>query len=225
MNSLLTATPSHVLGSLRGLLQGRSGCSLRGLLQGRSGSSLEHCRAPSRPGSVPGLCYLGGMSDPTKTRGEADSDVQLRRATRGDLEAIVALLADDPLGAEREDSRSPLPQSYVDAFAEIDGDAKQRLMVAAADDTVLGVLQLTFIPYLTYRGRRRALVEGVRIAKIARGRGLGRRLMQWAIEAARREGCHLIQLTTDKRRPAAIEFYRGLGFIDSHEGMKLHFGA
>jgi len=164
------------------------------------------------------------VSDKTETTEEADPPPALiRQATRRDLEAIVAMLADDPLGAQREDPRRPLPQAYVDAFAEIDGDAKQHLMVVAAGDNVLGVLQLTLIPYLTYRGRRRALVEGVRIAKVARGRGLGRRLMEWAIDAARREGCHLIQLTTDKRRPAALEFYRELGFVDSHEGMKLHF--
>jgi len=164
------------------------------------------------------------MSDPTQTSEEADKGaVLIRRARRHDLEAIIAMLADDPLGAQREDSRRPLAQAYVDAFAEIDGDAKQHLTVATEGDSVLGVLQLTIIPYLTYRGRRRALVEGVRVAKVARGRGLGRRLMQWAIDAARGEGCHLIQLTTDKRRPEALEFYRGLGFVDSHEGMKLHF--
>ncbi|MCA9660123.1 MAG: GNAT family N-acetyltransferase [Myxococcales bacterium] len=164
------------------------------------------------------------MTGETKGSGPIDG-ATIRRATRGDLEAIVAMLADDPLGVEREDHRLPLPAAYVDAFAEIDADPRQHLMVAADGDAVLGVLQLTIIPYLTYRGRRRALVEGVRIAKAARGRGLGRRLLEWAIAAAQREGCHLIQLTTDKRRPEALEFYRALGFAASHEGMKLHFGA
>jgi GNAT superfamily N-acetyltransferase len=164
------------------------------------------------------------MTGPTAKRGAVD-DVTIRRATRGDLEAIVAMLADDPLGAEREDLRVPLPSAYVSAFAEIDADPRQHLTVAADGDAVLGVLQLTIIPYLTYRGRRRALVEGVRIAKAARGCGLGRRLLEWAIAAAEREGCHLIQLTTDKRRPEALAFYQALGFVASHEGMKLHFGA
>ena len=154
----------------------------------------------------------------------SEQTVVIRRALRGDLEALVAMLADDPLGAEREDYRLPLSSAYIDAFAEIDADPKQRLMVATEGEgeRVLGVLQLTIIPYLTYRGRRRALVEGVRIAKGARGRGLGRLLLQWAIDKARRERCHLVQLTTDKRRPDAIEFYRALGFVASHEGMKLH---
>ncbi|MEZ4382774.1 MAG: GNAT family N-acetyltransferase [Nannocystaceae bacterium] len=162
------------------------------------------------------------MTAETTQTGPVDG-VEIRRATRGDLEAIVAMLADDPLGSQREDFRRPLPPAYVEAFAAIDGDPRQHLVVASAGEAVLGVLQLTIIPYLTYRGGRRALVEGVRVASGARGRGLGRQLLEWSIAQARREGCHLIQLTTDKRRPEALEFYRALGFVASHEGMKLHF--
>ncbi len=165
------------------------------------------------------------MSEPVEGTQASPPPVAIRRATPDDLPAIIAMLADDPLGALREDYREPLPPPYVEAFAEIDADPRQHLMVATEGAAVLGVLQLTIIPYLTYRGRRRGLVEGVRIAKAARGRGLGRQLLLWAIDAARREACHLVQLTTDKRRPEAVEFYRALGFVPSHEGMKLHFEA
>jgi GNAT superfamily N-acetyltransferase len=72
------------------------------------------------------------------------------------------------------------------------------------------VLQLTFVPYLTYQG-------GVR------SQGAGKALFEWAIARARERGCVMIQLTTDKSRPAAKRFYEGLGFVASHEGMKLHF--
>ena len=145
----------------------------------------------------------------------------LRRATTQDLPAIVRLLADDPLGARRERYRLPLPASYQAAFDAIDRDPNQELCVACLGESVVGVLQLTFIPYLTYQGGWRALIEGVRIAPELRSRGLGRILFEWAIERARARGCHMVQLTSDKSRPDAIRFYQALGFVASHEGMKL----
>jgi GNAT superfamily N-acetyltransferase len=47
-------------------------------------------------------------------------------------------------------------------------------------------------------------------------------MLQWAIERARQRGCLMVQLTSDKSRTDAIRFYEGLGFVASHEGMKLH---
>lgn len=147
-----------------------------------------------------------------------------RKAVAEDLEHIVAMLADDPLGARRERYELPLPRSYVDAFEAIRNDPNQELTVAEFDGRVVGVLQLTFIPYLTYQGSWRALIEGVRVSSAMRGQGVGRRLFEWAIERARGRGCRLVQLTTDKVRADALRFYESLGFVASHEGMKLHLG-
>ena len=151
--------------------------------------------------------------------------VHFRRATRDDVPALVRLLADDPLGAQREAFTSPLPESYYAAFEAIDRDPNTELVVVVpVDGQVAGMLQLTFIPYLTYQGGWRALVEGVRVAAPLRSHGVGRRLFEWAIERARERGCHMVQLTSDKARPDAIRFYESLGFVASHEGMKLNLG-
>ena len=151
------------------------------------------------------------------------SDLTFRRATHADLATIVALLADDPLGSQREKYVHPLPRSYADAFAAIDSDPKNELIVIEAEHRrVIGVLQLTFIPNITYQGGWRALVEGVRVAAEYRSGGVGEKLFRWAIQRARDRGCHMIQLTSDKARPEAIRFYERLGFVASHEGMKLH---
>jgi GNAT superfamily N-acetyltransferase len=150
-------------------------------------------------------------------------DLTFRRATRADLAAIVALLADDPLGSKRERNIQPLPESYAAAFAAIDHDPNNELVVVEIDKhRVIGVLQLTFIPYITYQGGWRALVEGVRVAAEYRSGGVGEKLFRWAIQRARDRGCHMIQLTSDKARPDAIRFYERLGFVASHEGLKLH---
>lgn len=144
-----------------------------------------------------------------------------RRARREDVPGIVRLLADDPLGAKREKYGDPLPSPYHAAFAAIDADPNNELVVVDLGGEVVGVLQLTFIPYLTYQGGWRALIEGVRIDSRFRSGGLGRRLFEWAIGRAVERGCHLVQLTSDKARPDAIRFYESLGFVASHEGMKL----
>lgn len=153
---------------------------------------------------------------------DARSAVHVRRAVREDLEAIVRMLADDALGVRREAYSIPLPASYERAFEAIEADANNELAVACFGDIVVGVLQLTFIPCLTYQGGWRALVEGVRVDSRRRGRGIGRILIQWAISRARERRCHVIQLTTDKSRVEARSFYESLGFMATHEGMKLH---
>ena len=149
-------------------------------------------------------------------------ELTFRRAARDDLPRIVALLADDPLGAKREAYTDPLPRSYYDAFAAIERDPNNELVVAEHGATLAGLLQMTFIPCITYRGGWRALIEGVRVAAELRSSGVGRSLFTWAVERARQRNCHLVQLTSDKSRPDAIRFYESLGFVASHEGLKLH---
>lgn len=141
-----------------------------------------------------------------------------RKAVRPDLEAVVRLLADDPLGAAREAQGDP---RYVAAFEAIDRDPNQLLLVAEDAGEIVGCLQLTFIPGVTRTGMWRGQIEGVRVARSQRGRGLGREMFLHAIEACRARGCGLVQLTTDAARDDAHAFYEALGFIPSHVGMKL----
>lgn len=149
------------------------------------------------------------------------NDLQFRLARADDLPRIVEMLADDPLGATRETYELPLPAEYLSAFATIDADPNNELVVACEGDRIVGVLQITFIPNITYRGHWRAQLEGVRIDPAVRSRGAGKAMVEWAIARARSRGCRLVQLTTDKRRPEALRFYESLGFMASHEGMKL----
>ena len=150
--------------------------------------------------------------------------MKIRKATRNDLEAIISMLADDELGKTRENFATPLAPEYIEAFARINADANQELVVAENENgVIIGTLQLSFLPYLTYRGGVRAQIEAVRIRKDQRGKGIGKILFEWAIEQAKVRKAHLVQLTTDKKRPEARKFYEDLGFKATHEGMKLHF--
>lgn len=151
--------------------------------------------------------------------------MNFRKATLDDVSAIVEMLADDELGSTRENYQKPLPTEYVSAFELIDDDDNQELIVLENEfSEIIGTLQLSFIQYLTYRGGIRAQIEAVRIKRSKRGQGIGKLLFEWAIKRAQERKAHLLQLTTDKKRPEAIEFYKSLGFKQSHEGMKMHFG-
>ncbi|CAL9470811.1 GNAT family N-acetyltransferase [Streptomyces sp. NPDC050585] len=147
------------------------------------------------------------------------SDLEIRRATSADIPAIVAMLADDPLGAQRESPDDLFP--YQAAFERVAADPNQHLVVAVREGQVIGTLHLTVIPGLSRRGATRALIEAVRIHADARGTGLGTQLFEWAIAESRRQNCVLVQLTSDVTRTDAHRFYERLGFTASHVGFKL----
>jgi GNAT superfamily N-acetyltransferase len=146
----------------------------------------------------------------------------LREARREDVPAIVALIAADQLGATRDGVRDETDrEAYEQAFGAIDADPGHLLLVAESGGEVVGTIQLSFLPGLARRGALRAQIEAVRVAESTRGSGLGGAMMTWAIDEARRRGCALVQLTSDKSRTDAHRFYERLGFVASHEGMKL----
>ena len=148
--------------------------------------------------------------------------IKFRRATREDLPEIVRMLSDDFLGRARERYENPLPESYIKAFEEIEADKNNELIVAEKDGAIVGTLQITFTPSISFQGGKRATVESVRVDEKYRGQGIGKELMKWAIERARAENCFAVQLTTNAERRDAHRFYENLGFTGSHLGMKLY---
>ncbi len=151
--------------------------------------------------------------------------VVLRRAQRDDVPAIVELLAADQLGATRDSVRDDTDlAAYEAAFSAIDADPAHILLVAESGGQVVGTLQLSFLPGLARRGALRAQIEAVRVSESTRGSGVGAAMLRWAIDESGRRGCALVQLTSDKSRTSAHRFYQRLGFVASHEGMKLKLG-
>ena len=147
--------------------------------------------------------------------------VVFRKARLEDLRAILELLNDGKVGNVLEQIEDPLPRMYTDAFAILDADPNQLLLVGETGGRIVASLQLTFIPGVAHQGAWRAQVEAVRVARELRGRGIGEAMMRHVVALARERGCTLVQLTTNKARDDAQRFYRRLGFTASHEGMKL----
>ncbi|MGN9843836.1 N-acetyltransferase family protein [Nonomuraea sp. H19] len=151
--------------------------------------------------------------------GDREPSLILRQARKDDVPVIVAMLADDPLGATREGD--PGDERYLAAFERIDANPYDELIVAEQGGTVVGTMQLTYLAGLSRLGAERCQIEAVRVAASTRGRGLGREMIKWAVDRARARGCAMVQLTSDKSRTDAHRFYDSLGFTASHEGYKL----
>jgi len=150
-------------------------------------------------------------------------DVLVRKMQKADLPRILQLLSDDELGQSRETLQKTAHDDYLRAFTAINADLNQYLAVFERNDNIIGCLQISFIPGLSRRGALRGQIESVRVAANFRGNGYGTLMMAWAIEECRKQGCLLVQLTSDKTRKDAQRFYQELGFVPSHEGFKLQF--
>ena len=148
------------------------------------------------------------------------AELIFRLATLADLADIIRMLADDELGSQREHYELPLPACYLDAFDQINNNPYTELVVAEQSGRVVGTLQLIYIPSLSYQGGLRAQVESVRVDEPLRGQGIGKSMLNWALERASQRGAHIMQLTTHAARKDAHRFYEQLGFTGSHRGMK-----
>jgi GNAT superfamily N-acetyltransferase len=145
------------------------------------------------------------------------SDIIFRTATKDDLKTIVALLADDDIGEDRE---TALPAEYVQAFEAMAAEEYNKYLLAEIDGKIAGSLQLVFMCSLSHGAAKRAQIESARVRSDMRGKNVGTALMKEAIRIARENGCKMIQLDSDKRRSRAHLFYRRLGFEQSHIGFK-----
>ena len=150
-----------------------------------------------------------------------NNELKFRLAKKDDLFDIVRMLSDDMLGATREKFEPILSDNYLKAFENISKDPNQELTIIEMNGEKVGTYQLTFIQYLTHQGGLRAQIEAVRTNSNYRGKGIGTKMFEYIIERAKQKGCNMVQLTSDKQRPEAIKFYETVGFIATHEGMKL----
>lgn len=148
-------------------------------------------------------------------------EVTFRTARAGELEAIVSLISDDDLGRQREASNAAVAREYHQAFDVLMSDDNHVMAVAELHGEIVGYMQITYIPGLSRKGAWRGQLESIRVAAHLRGKGVGRAFLQWAIEQCRSRGCRLVQLTSDRRRSEALRLYERLGFVASHNGLKL----
>ncbi|MEH6477070.1 MAG: GNAT family N-acetyltransferase [Sneathiella sp.] len=149
------------------------------------------------------------------------ANLNIRKASVSDISAVINLIADDQLGATREQVIGPVSLVYRTAFERIERQNGNDIYIAEINGEIIGCMQLTFITGLSRKGLTRCQIEAVRVSKTLRSQGIGKKMMVYAIDLAKTSGCGLVQLTTDNTREDAHRFYKKLGFVASHVGMKL----
>lgn len=147
--------------------------------------------------------------------------LSFRDATRADLPVIIAMLADDQMGGRPDDPTEPLDPAYIAAFEAIAAAPNERLIVAEVGGRIVGTMQLTLLPGLLDRGAWRGQVEAVRVVGDLRSAGIGARMIGWALDWFRANGCYRAQLTSNNDRTRAHDFYERLGWTKSHAGFKI----
>ena len=144
-------------------------------------------------------------------------DIKFSIAKREHLESIVNLLKNDFLGKNRQDD---CIENYNDAWDKIENDVNNNIVIGILNQEVICCAQITYIPGLTYSGKARLQIEGVRVIDSLTGKGVGKLLFDYIEKIARNKNCILLQLTTDKLREEATNFYNKIGYKASHIGMK-----
>ncbi|MDC0857571.1 GNAT family N-acetyltransferase [Rickettsiales bacterium] len=150
-----------------------------------------------------------------------ESKLLIRKAIRADVQEIVRIIADNTIGKLREAYQENIPEVYYDAFDRICDDKNQLLIVAIYKNKVVGTLQISFIQNMSVQGAYRALIESMHVDSNFRGQNIGSFMMNWAIETAKAKKCNIVQLTSNKERQKAHNFYRKFGFVATHEGFKM----
>ncbi|MBC87060.1 MAG: GNAT family N-acetyltransferase [Bdellovibrionaceae bacterium] len=151
--------------------------------------------------------------------------MEIRKAKNTDLDAIIELLHDDTLGKDRESVSDGDMEKYRAVFIELSESEYFDVFVMVDNKQIIGCYQMMYLPHLSFTGTQRGQVESVRIRSDLRGKGLGTKLMKHAIDTARKAGCGIFQLTSNKERKEANKFYRELGLEPTHDGYKLYYSS
>jgi GNAT superfamily N-acetyltransferase len=151
-------------------------------------------------------------------------EIAIRPARREDVARIAALImhgsATETM-TPAEIAAEAFHPDYMRAFDEVEASPANHLFVAERAGIVLGTFQITLIPGIAARGRKRAKLESVHVAPESRGLGVGALMVAAALGFAKEHGAGLVELSSNKNRIDAHRFYRNLGFDQSHEGFKI----
>ncbi len=146
----------------------------------------------------------------------------IRKAKIKDLEEIIKLLCDDGIARDRESSSKKYKQKYLSVFLELLESSYFDIFVMEKNNEIIGFYQIMYLPHISFKGSKRGQVESVRIRSDFRRNGFGTKLMQHAMEVAKKNGCSILQLTSNKKRKETEKFYKKLGFDPTHLGYKLY---
>jgi GNAT superfamily N-acetyltransferase len=134
--------------------------------------------------------------------------ITLRPARKADLPTILELYAQPDF-----DDGTVLPLTEAESiFHTMHEYPDYTLHVAESDGQVIGSFALLVMHNLGHMGACSAIVEEVVVHPALQGKGVGRAMMQRAMDLARDKGCYKLVLSSNVKRERAHRFYERLGF-------------
>jgi GNAT superfamily N-acetyltransferase len=135
-----------------------------------------------------------------------NAKVEIRAATETDLPPILMLYRD--LGDRQVVSLDRAQTIFRRMRSYPDSD----VYVAVGGEEIVGTFALLIMDNLAHCGAPSGVVEDVVVRGDWQRRGVGRQMMQFALERCRKRGCYKLALSSNLRREAAHRFYESLGF-------------
>lgn len=134
-------------------------------------------------------------------------NIQIRPATIDDVENILYIYAkaldnDNVLSVEKGQEIFLKQQQYPD----------YQVFIAELDNEIVGTFALLIMENMAHLGTPSAVVEDVGVLPIIQSKGIGKLMMEFALNYAKEKGCYKMSLSSNLRREKAHQFYESLGF-------------
>ncbi|MFI6575593.1 GNAT family N-acetyltransferase [Nocardiopsis sp. NPDC050513] len=146
--------------------------------------------------------------------------MMIRAAIRSDLGAILRLLRELGDSTDTQSAHVRMSSAAVRAWTRMEGDPDRMVLVAEERGQIIGTLDLLIVANLTHDAQPWAVVDNLVVDPQRRGGGIGRALMEDALDRATRAGCYKVELLAHESRDRASGFSAALGFDASHEGFR-----
>lgn len=147
--------------------------------------------------------------------------VTIRPAVEQDIPQILELYRQ--LNFQPEKHVNPALADCNKVFARISKVPGASLLVVEEGGKVIGTTFLAILPGMAHGTKSFAVVEYVVVDEARRSKGVGKLMMEYCKDLAKKAGCYKIILTSDKRRKQAHKFYESIGFAASAEGFRFYF--
>ena len=135
----------------------------------------------------------------------------IRESTLDDISSILNLLYD-------LDRPRPLDDDEVKIFknkiSDYFLDSQKNIVVAEQDKEIVGVVSIIYLQRLN-RVKTEMYIPELIVTEKLRYSGIGKKLIQYCIELAKKKNCYRIRLESGNQRTESHKFYKSVGFEQS----------
>jgi GNAT superfamily N-acetyltransferase len=134
--------------------------------------------------------------------------ILIREADITDLSEILAIYNQPDM----DDGKALTVEQAAVIFRKMSAYPNYKLFVAVDSGKIVGTFALAIMDNLAHMGAASGLIEDVVVKTKYQGKGIGKQMMDYAVECCRKYGCYKVALSSNSKREKAHHFYESLGF-------------